>query len=190
MRWAAVLSIRAAFFVFFAAAAGTRIIRTDFLFGVSELFGFAPPRRKRAAGTSRCMASKSRRLRRHGRRQLRFRIFGVVIFMATVRNLQCSSKVNSPCAKVYLIRYNKFRKLKRKFLDSVEFPAFLCKRGKRGTSCKRVQSLFSLSGLHTAAAGNSDCRCGGQTVRRSPPPASRTTGPGRRSHTGRFRGSL
>ena len=116
--------------------------------------------------------------------------FGVVIFMATVRNLQCSSKVNSPCAKVYLIRYNKFRKLKRKFLDSVEFPAFLCKRGKRGTSCKRVQSLFSLSGLHTAAAGNSDCRCGGQTVRRSPPPASRTTGPGRRSHTGRFRGSL
>ncbi len=28
----------AAFFVFFAAAAGTRIIRTDFLFGVSELF--------------------------------------------------------------------------------------------------------------------------------------------------------
>ena len=32
----------AAFFVFFAAAAGTRIIRTDFLFGVSELFGFAP----------------------------------------------------------------------------------------------------------------------------------------------------
>ena len=116
--------------------------------------------------------------------------FGVVIFMAAVRNLQCSSKVNSPCAKVYLIRYNKFRKLKRKFLDSVESPAFLCKRGKRGTSCKRVQSLFSLSGLHTAAAGNSDCRCGGQTVRRSPPPASRTTGPGRRSHTGRFRGSL
>ena len=116
--------------------------------------------------------------------------FGVVIFMAAVRNLQCSSKVNSPCAKVYLIRYNKFRKLKRKFLDSVESPAFLCKRGKRGTSCKRVQSLFSLSGLHTAAAGNSDCRCGGQTVRRSPPPAYRTTGPGRRSHTGRFRGSL
>ena len=32
----------AAFFVFFAAAAGTRIIRTDFLFGVSELFGFTP----------------------------------------------------------------------------------------------------------------------------------------------------
>ena len=32
----------AAFFVFFAAAAGTRIIRTDFLFVVSELFGFAP----------------------------------------------------------------------------------------------------------------------------------------------------
>ena len=116
--------------------------------------------------------------------------FGVVIFMAAVRNLQCSSKVNSPCAKVYLIRSNKFRKLKRKFLDSVESPAFLCKRGKRGTSCKRVQSLFSPSGPHTAAAGNSDCRCGGQTVRRSPPPASRTTGPGRRSHTGRFRGSL
>ena len=42
------------------------------------------------------------------------RLFGVVIFMAAVRNLQCSSKVNSPCAKVYLIRSNKFRKLKRR----------------------------------------------------------------------------
>lgn len=34
----------------------------------------ASSQRKRAAGTSRCMASKSRRLRRHGRRQLRFRM--------------------------------------------------------------------------------------------------------------------
>ena len=34
----------------------------------------ASSRRKQAAGTSRCMASKSRRPRRHGRRQLRFRM--------------------------------------------------------------------------------------------------------------------
>ena len=50
----------AAFFVFFAAAAGTRIIRTDFLFGVSELFGFT---RKRHAPfiTSKISDSISRK---------------------------------------------------------------------------------------------------------------------------------
>lgn len=49
---------------------------------------------------------------------------------------------------------------------------------------------FSSFAPPAAAARNWGIRCGGRTVRRSPPPGPRTTGPGRSSHTCRFRGGL
>lgn len=117
--------------------------------------------------------------------------FGVVIFMAAVRNLQCSSKVNSPCAKVYLIRYNKFRKLKRKFLDSVESPAFLCKRGKPGDQAANGSKVYLVFPgctqlplvIRTAVAAVKPCA---DLLRPLPEPP----GQGGAVIPGRFRGSL
>lgn len=61
--------------------------------------------------------------------------------------------------------------------------------GNSTLKCLRSRPVaLSLFAPPTVASRNWDSRCGGQSARRSPPPDSRTTGSGRRSHTRRLPG--